>query len=240
MVSISASTVVPIAYLILVLGSLVLFSAYYRRRKALQSKNLDPWFPAHPERDIYLTLLHLEDPPAPLSVLKAALLNRAQEDIRRIYILRQAKPAASSLLVKGSLGEATFKALIAAEQELNDEIQDVIAEARGLGGEEWGTTIFPQANEGYQRTVMFEAIKRGSKYASKQEELAKERNCGKKGTIEKNRSQELLQELFGDNSRDAGEGVPGDISHEKETERLSSGEPFVPNSKDYKKRYTCL
>ena len=185
----------------MVVGSLAVFSTYYRHRKALQSKTLDPWFPTHHERDIYLTLLHLEDPPAPPSLLRAALFNRAQEDIRRVYTLRQLKPAAISLLAKGSLGDLTLKALSTAEHELNAEIQDVMAEARGLGDDEWGMMIFPQANEGYQRTTMLEVIERAREYAKMQEERAEEKNFERRGSVEKkNDSQKVLHELVGDNS----------------------------------------
>jgi translocation protein SEC66 len=165
MVSISASAIAPIAYLILVLGSLTIFSTVYRRRKAAQSSNLEPWFPQHRERDIYLSLLHLDNPPCPPKLLKSALFERAREDIARIYNLRESKTAAASLLQKGSISEATFQQLNAAEAELNVEIQDMIAEARALGGEDWGHTILAQANEYHQKNGMLKILERTRKYA---------------------------------------------------------------------------
>ena len=110
MFSVSASAIAPIAYLVLVLGSLGIFSTVYRRRKAQQSSNIEPWFPNHHQRDVYLTLLHLENPRAPQNLLKAALFERATEDIARIYALREAKMAAANLLQKGSISEIDVSA----------------------------------------------------------------------------------------------------------------------------------
>jgi len=167
MVSISASAIAPVAYLVLVLGSLIIFSTFYRRRKALQSSNIEPWFPQHRERDIYLSLLHLESPACPPKLLKSALFERAREDVARIYILRESKLAAAQLLQKGSLSEATFQQLNAAEAEMNIEIQDVIGEARALGGDEWGQTILAQANEYHQKNAMLRTLERTKKYAER-------------------------------------------------------------------------
>jgi translocation protein SEC66 len=164
MVSISASAIAPIAYLILVLGSLSIFSTVYRRRKARQSSSLEPWFPPNRQRDIYLTLLHL-DPACPPKALKAALLERAREDISRIYSLREAKTAATALLQKGSISEDTFSQIVAAETEMNVEIADVMAEARALGGEDWGQNILPQANEFYQKANILKTVERCKKLA---------------------------------------------------------------------------
>src|SRR5271169_2595093 len=165
MVSISASAIAPIAYLILVLGSLTIFSTIYRRHKATLSSNLEPWFPQHRQRDIYLSLLHLNSPPCPPKLLKSALFERAREDIARIYNLRESKTAATSLLQKGSISEDTFQQLNVAEAELNVEIQDVVAEARALGGDDWGHTILAQANEYHQKNGMLKILERTRKYA---------------------------------------------------------------------------
>ena len=79
--------------------------------------------------------------------------------------MRESKTAAASLLQKGSISESTLEQLNAAEAELNAEIQDVIAEARALGGEEWGHTILAQANEYHQKNAMLKTLERTRKYA---------------------------------------------------------------------------
>jgi translocation protein SEC66 len=229
MMQISFVLIGPIAYFVVLVASLSLFSIYYRRRKALQSQPLDPWFTNNHQRDVYLTLIHLENPPCPPSLLKAALFNRAHEDIRRVYNLQEAKQAATTLLQKGSLNELTMQVLNAAQTELSAEIQDVVAEAKGLGGDEWGSTIMAQANEAHQRELMVKMIERGSKYAAKREENWKVGNHNEKDK-EDRRQKEALQELIGDNSQD--NGPTGD---EPTLEKMSWGEPFETR-KDYKQR----
>ena len=64
----------------------------------------------------------------PDSVLKAALLKRAVEDIQRIVQLRQAKPALQTLLQRGSVGDELWQRFQRAEQEMEIEVKDVVNE----------------------------------------------------------------------------------------------------------------
>ncbi|CAG8947284.1 unnamed protein product [Penicillium salamii] len=144
---------VPLAYLGILLGSLATFSSLYRKRKAHNAASLEPWFPAHLQRDIYFSLLHLEpssnekkSPAIPDSIFKASLLRRAAEDIRRIMALRSQKQALSTLLQRGSVGDDLWKRFERAEKEMEDEVKDVASEANAyVPG--WGQTIFQSANE---------------------------------------------------------------------------------------------
>lgn len=150
---------IPFAYLSILVGSLATFSSLYRKRKAAKSLSLEPWFPPHLRRDIYLSLLHLEPdanatttssekkPPAvPDSVLKAALMQRAAEDITRILSIRNAKPALGTLLARGSVGDELWQRFLRAEKEIEEELRDVVNEANALSPN-WGQTIFQNANE---------------------------------------------------------------------------------------------
>ncbi|KAF9894218.1 translocation protein S66 [Aspergillus nanangensis] len=148
---------VPFAYLGVLIGSLATFSSLYRKRKARKATSLEAWFPAHLQRDVYFSLLHL-DPPAPASskekkppaipegVLKAALLRRATEDIKRVMTLRSQKQALSMLLQRGSVGDDLWQRFLRAEKEMEDEVRDVVAEANAYVPN-WGQTIFQSANE---------------------------------------------------------------------------------------------
>ncbi|RDL36666.1 Uncharacterized protein BP5553_06018 [Venustampulla echinocandica] len=125
----------------------------YRKRKAANSANLAPWFPPHLQRNIYLSLLHLDpaegkekSPAVPESVLRAALLRRAVEDIRRIIEIRSAKQACSTLLQRGSIGDDLWQRFLRAEKEMEEELRDVVMEANALAPN-WGQTIFQSANE---------------------------------------------------------------------------------------------
>lgn len=149
------SLTIPFAYLGILIGSLATFSSLYRKRKAgaslplrrkrfslcladsvlAKSSTLEPWFGPNVQRDIYLSLLHLEpepgkekSPAVPDGVLKAALLHRAVEDIRRILEVRNAKQALSNLLQRGSVADDLWQRFLRAEKEIEAELRDVVEE----------------------------------------------------------------------------------------------------------------
>lgn len=103
------------------------------------------WFPPHTARDLYISLLQL-DPPPPESVLKAALLQRAMTDVRRILRMRDDKAAAQLLLQKGTVGDELWSLLLKAEKELEAEVLDVVNEANTFSNA-WGPGIFSTAGE---------------------------------------------------------------------------------------------
>lgn len=145
--------ILPVAYLLVLSGTFVTFSTIYRKRKAVQSADLAPWFPPHLQRNVYLSLLHLDPeegaektPKVPDSVLRAALLRRAVEDIHRIVQVRSAKQACSSLLQRGSVGDDLFLRFTRAEKEMEEELRDVVMEANALVPD-WGNHIFQSADE---------------------------------------------------------------------------------------------
>ncbi|KAK0269289.1 Translocation protein S66 [Friedmanniomyces endolithicus] len=158
----------PALYLIIVAASLYTFSSTYRKRQLAKTAKLEPWFPPHRQRDVYLSLLHLDPSEqagsgdgdsekklsrVPDSVLKAALLQRALEDIKRIVQLRQAKPAFQTLLQRGSVGDELWQRLLRAEQEMEAEVKDVVNEANAFAPE-WGQVIFQSANEMNQNLLI--------------------------------------------------------------------------------------
>ncbi|KAI2468030.1 Sec62/63 complex, subunit Sec66 [Annulohypoxylon bovei var. microspora] len=154
------SLALPFAYITVLGGSLYTFSTIYRKRKASQSANLEPWFQPHLQRNIYLTLLHMEPeagqekaPKVPDSVIRAALLRRAVEDIRRIIQIRTSKQALNTLLQRGSVGEDLNQRFTRAEKEIEEELRDVMTEANALAPG-WGQTIFQSANEITANTML--------------------------------------------------------------------------------------
>lgn len=158
--------ILPFAYVVVLFGAFTTFSTIYRKRKAAQSVNLEPWFGPHLQRNIYLTLLHMnpEDasdkatpPVVPDSVLKAALLRRAVEDLQRLMQVRTAKQACSSLLQRGSVGDDLWKRFQRAEKEMEEELRDVVQEANALAPG-WGQIIFQTANEMTQNAKIRENV----------------------------------------------------------------------------------
>ncbi|KAL5337803.1 Pre protein translocase subunit Sec66-domain-containing protein [Aspergillus crustosus] len=165
--------VVPFAYLSVLIGSLATFSSLYRKRKAKKATSLEPWFPVHLQRDIYFSLLHLDPSTAPSkekekekkvpdSTLKAALLRRAIEDIKRVLALRSQKQALSMLLQRGSVGDDLWQRFQRAEKEMEEEVRDVVTEANAyVAG--WGQSIFQSANEIVQNEIVRERIEKHQK-----------------------------------------------------------------------------
>jgi translocation protein SEC66 len=166
------SIFVPIGYITVLVVSLSIFSRIYRKRTALAlaKDHGNSWFTeGHPERDIYQTLVQAaasssssNNPSSTVTttteggtssgaaipdvVLKAALLNRAMADVKRIIRMRDDKQALSVLLQKGSIGDETMAKFTMAEKELEAEILDVVSEANTFK-EGWGQLIFPSASE---------------------------------------------------------------------------------------------
>ncbi|OAL07424.1 hypothetical protein IQ06DRAFT_238374 [Phaeosphaeriaceae sp. SRC1lsM3a] len=148
---------VPIAYLVILVGSLSVFSNLYRKRQQASAAALEPWFPTHIQRNIYLTLLHQDEPKIPDNILKAALLRRATEDIHRIVQIRNAKQALQVLLQRGSVGDDLWQRFQRAEKEIEEELRDVVQEANAFAPN-WGQTIFQSASEMAQNTHIRERL----------------------------------------------------------------------------------
>ncbi|KAK7989173.1 hypothetical protein PG989_009488 [Apiospora arundinis] len=114
--------------------------------------------PPHLQKEVYSTLLELDadkdrKTKVPESVVRAALLRRAVEDIARIIQVRQAKQALNTLLQRGSVGEDLNQRFQRAEKEIEEELKDVVMEANALAPG-WGQTIFQSANEIAANTVL--------------------------------------------------------------------------------------
>ncbi|KAL1898074.1 Translocation protein S66 [Ceratocystis pirilliformis] len=190
-----AGLVLPFAYLTVLLSSLMAFSSIHRKRKSSQSANLAPWFPPHLQRNIYLSLMHMnpeapgekeKTPRVPDSVIRAALLRRAVEDIHRLIQVRAAKQALKSLLAKGSVSDDLSQRFQRAEKDMEEELRDVVMEANALAPN-WGQSIFQSANE----IAANEAFKAKLAEVESQTEADKEWWAKRKLAIK----EELLQEL---------------------------------------------
>ncbi|KAI5844247.1 Sec62/63 complex, subunit Sec66 [Tricharina praecox] len=141
------SLIAPVSYIAVLLGSLIAFSSLYRKRKNAKAASLEPWFPPHTARDVYLSLLHQdEESSVPDTLLKAALMLRAKEDIRRLMVLRTSKGSLQGLLQKGCVGDDLWTRFSRAESEMEEELRDVVMEANAYK-EGWGQLIFQTANE---------------------------------------------------------------------------------------------
>jgi len=110
-------------------------------------------------------------------VLKAALLQRAAEDINRIMLIRNQKPALGNLLARGSVGDELWQRFERAEKEIEAELRDVVTEVgirisiwhgerakswltlqANAFSPNWGNTIFQTANELVQHDLLHKKI----------------------------------------------------------------------------------
>ncbi|CAG8586479.1 3204_t:CDS:2 [Racocetra fulgida] len=96
--------------------------------------------------DTYISLLQQKSPPATELQLKAALLRRAMTDVERMLKLGEDRPALVSLVQKGFVGEDLWNSFLKAEQELQQDLMDVTAEADTFK-EDWSQTILHTANQ---------------------------------------------------------------------------------------------
>lgn len=189
---------IPFAYLVILVGSLAVFSNLYRKRKAAAASSLEPWFPPHLQRNVYLSLLHMENPKVPDSILKAALLRRATEDIHRIVQIRNAKQALQVLLQRGSVGDDLWQRFQRAEKEIEEELRDVVQEANAFAPN-WGQTIFQSASEMAQNNHIRDRLTEIMSKAPEEKEWWEKR----KATIQSDFMKELDDEKVKSSEDDA-------------------------------------
>ncbi|KAL8950754.1 MAG: hypothetical protein Q9222_003228 [Ikaeria aurantiellina] len=220
---------IPFAYLGVLVGSLAIFSSLNKKRKAAKSSSLEPWFGPHLQRDIYLSLLHLEPEPGkdkaptvPDGILKAALLQRAVEDIRRILEVRNAKQALSNLLQRGSVGDDLWQRFLRAEKEVEAELRDVVEEARTLPlpAANWGQSIFQSANEMHHNAILRDKLSA----IQAQGKVDKEWWQQEKASIQSNFMKEL-GEGKPDHVKPTSTPVPDKVGSDEDTVFVEGGGP---------------
>ncbi|CAO3669075.1 unnamed protein product [Rhizopus stolonifer] len=136
-----SSLLLPTVYLGGCIAAMSAFSYVYRRATGVQS--VEAWFPPNRQKEEYIALLNAE-PEVPEFHLKAALLRRAMEAVRRLVQIQQEKPALQQLMKTGSIGDELWREFTAAEQEITAELQMIALEANTFK-ENWGQAIFSTA-----------------------------------------------------------------------------------------------
>ncbi|KAK4139053.1 Pre protein translocase subunit Sec66-domain-containing protein [Dichotomopilus funicola] len=226
----------PLAYLVVLVGTFVTFSTVYRKRKAIESANLAPWFGPHLQRNIYLSLLHMQpdenssaaekktQQKIPDSIIRAALIQRAVEDIRRIIQIRTAKQACSSLLQRGSVGDDLWQRFQRAEKEMEEELRDVVMEANALVPG-WGQIIFQSANEIAANRAMRERVEEIEAQTARDKEWWEKRRTNVKSAFMKELDAEAAAAAAADTAAAAGAasatpsiGGPGSVAGSADSE----------------------
>ncbi|ORX44112.1 hypothetical protein DM01DRAFT_1411423 [Hesseltinella vesiculosa] len=112
----------------------------------------EAWFPLNKSKYAYLAIK--EQPEAPLHHVKAALLARAVECVRRIRHLQSNEQVLPQLMQKGLINDRLHHELKTAETEAAQEGQEIFDEAEALV-RGWSKTIFTTA----MHMIEFEKLK---------------------------------------------------------------------------------
>lgn len=163
------SVFTPIIYVSIVIGALILFSIFYRRKRIAKLQVMKPFFPPDLPKEIYLQLKD-QDPKPDEKVLKAALIRRGAEAIRRLLKLRENNQYITLLYQKGSIGDEFFDRFKLALKIQELEIQELVQEAETYK-QGWAPTFMPVCQE----VTLNEALRRRvNAIEDRKEQLAKE------------------------------------------------------------------
>ncbi|KAJ3177725.1 translocation protein S66 [Geranomyces variabilis] len=160
MTSATAAFWFPVLYLT---GVGLLFTAYItwnraRARVAVQHAHDEGYFPPHTSRTQYNELAEMFSPEDPngLKLLMTSLMKRALTDVQRVFHINEEKAPLQALVNKGTVGEDLLEKLVAAEADLQSEINEVMEEAE-MYRPGWGKTIFQEASQMVQMSAQQEA-----------------------------------------------------------------------------------
>lgn len=121
------SVFTPLIYVTVVITALVIFSINYRKNKLNALYQRKPFFPRNLQKDLYFQLRD-SDPKPNDKVLKAALLRRGAESIRRTIKLKEVQPYITALYQKGSIGDDLWERYQTATKLEELEVQEIVME----------------------------------------------------------------------------------------------------------------
>lgn len=147
------SVFTPLVYVGILMTAFIFFLLNHRQRRLRELAKIEPLFPENDCANLYATLKSMstqDDLPAlqrpSKAVLKAALLRRAGEVIKRSIKLKEFEQTFEKLYHDGLIGDDIYKQhdIQSKLQEL--ELQDIVHEATELKAD-WVNTFFPVAQE---------------------------------------------------------------------------------------------
>ncbi|TPX40495.1 hypothetical protein SeLEV6574_g06590 [Synchytrium endobioticum] len=144
-----------------VCGLILVVSLIYRwyQQPQIQTKQRIPWFDPPPEKLVYEQLVskHSSSPssassstqaddPVTTKQLAAALVRRAIADVRILSQMSQERNSLHALVKSGAIGEDMWESFLAAEHDMQDELQEVLDEADTFKAG-WSSTILAEAQQ---------------------------------------------------------------------------------------------
>lgn len=150
---IKISVVTPLIYVAVLLGAFVAFSIFYRRNKIQQLAEIEPIFKDNHPASLYAFLkLQFADPDLPKDqkphekVMKAALLRRGVEAIRRSLKLKENETIFNRLYQEGLIGDDVFRQFEFQAKFQEIEIKQIVQECEQYK-KGWAQLFFPVAQE---------------------------------------------------------------------------------------------
>ncbi|KAG2735661.1 hypothetical protein G9P44_001875 [Scheffersomyces stipitis] len=170
------SVFTPLIYVAILLGVFIVFSIRYRRNRLNKLVSIEPIFPDNQPAKIYESLKQSAADPNVAKenkphdkVLKAALLRRGAEAIRRSMKLKENEPIFNKLYEDGLIGDDVYKQFQIQAKLQEIELKEIVQECETYK-KGWVQTFFPTVQE-----ICFnEALRRRlSAIDSRSEEYAK-------------------------------------------------------------------
>lgn len=123
----------PVIYAVILIVSLVLFSKHYKKQRLRQLAEQPDIFDEHDAKELYLELKEMsQTQKIHEKVLKAALLNRGAEGIRRTLKMKELGPQIELMYKSGTVGEDYWERFQAEGKIVEAEFRETIQEAENL------------------------------------------------------------------------------------------------------------
>lgn len=143
----------PLIYVAVMVTAFIIFSVQYKRHRFRKLVQVESLFGHNYTVDLYLTIKDkfydksvAKDERPPEKAVKAALLKRAVEAIRRSLKLKENEPVFNKLYQDGLIGDDIFKQFELQSKIQQVELNEIVAECQQFS-KEWPEKFFPVAQE---------------------------------------------------------------------------------------------
>lgn len=147
------SVYTPLIYVFVMASAFIAFSIRYRRNRLQKLLEVEPIFGPNYSLELYAILkdkyynkLLPKDERPPEKAVKAALLRRAVEAIRRSLKLKENEPVFNKLYQDGLIGDDLFHQFELQNKVQQLELKDIVEESQQFS-KEWPAALFPVAQE---------------------------------------------------------------------------------------------
>lgn len=147
------SVYTPLIYVAVMVTAFTVFSVLYRRHRLRKLIGVEPLFGHNHSLDLYAMLKDkyydkslAKDERPPEKAVKAALLRRAVEAIRRSLKLKENEVVFNKLYQDGLIGDDVFQQFVLQNKVQQVELTEIVQECQQFS-KEWPASFFPVAQE---------------------------------------------------------------------------------------------